>query len=469
MSDTRFEEDDSRFGVFSLGTWIVAFLAVCSSIVVAVAPAGDRAGKSMWTFARLHQQLYEPKVIEWNYGHPPGVHMTLMGIPALEQRMLSGFLSRTPTADLIEAERRIAARAFTGPLESVGFVDLTDRLRNEGLDAQINGPSLSPWSSRGRVFGLPHDIHPVMLAYRADIIEGAGIDLEHVATWSEFITALKPLMRDADGDGKPDRYLLNFWETHFDQLEVLILQAGGRFFDDTGRPDIASDVNAMVLATLVSWCYGPERICADAPEFSASGNQLILEGYVLAALMPDWMCNVWRNEMPQLAGKIKLIPIPAWTRSGSRTSVRGGTMLGISRDATDFEELWAFAKHLYLSRELARELYRAGDIVTPVKALWDDPIYDEPDPYFSNQRKGRLYLDLAPSVPVRTSSPYNRLAQLRTQDALVSLGRYARDRGVYSHEVLRIEARRLLEIAQAAVARELDRNVFLRTAQEQTP
>lgn len=456
----------TSLGGISLGVWIIAALAIGSSLMLAFAPARVEPGRTMWTFSRLHQQLYEPKVSEWNNTTTTRVNMTLLSIPALEQRMLSGFLARTATADVIEAERRIAARAFTGPLESVGFVDLTDRLREEGLDVAINTPSFSPWTSRGRIFGLPHDIHPVMLAYRADIVEAAGIDMSEVKTWSDFEVALRPLMADRDNDGAPDRYLLNFWETHFEQLEVYILQAGGRFFDEQGRPDIDTDVNAKVLSTLVSWCNGPTRICADAPEFSASGNRLLMDGYVLAAIVPDWMCNVWRNEMPQLAGKMKLMPIPAWEPGGRRTSVRGGTMLGISRDAGDFEDLWRFAKHLYLSRDVARELYRTGDIVTPVKTLWDDPIFDEPDAFFGGQPKGRMFLDLAPSVPVRTSSPYNRLAQLRTQDALVSLGRFSRTRGVYQPDELHAEARRLLRNAQDAVARELDRNVFLRPESE---
>lgn len=416
----------------------------------------------MWTFARLHHQLYEPAIEDWNRSSTPRVNMTLMSLPAMDQRLLSAFMGRTIAADVIEAERQTSARAFTGPLDAVGFVDLTDRLRAEGLLDQINAPSFSPWSSRGRIFGIPHDIHPVMLAYRADIIEAAGIDMTQIRTWDDFARVLRPLMVDTNQDGEPDHYLLNFWETHFEQLEVFILQAGGGFFAEDGTPVLASDANARVLATLVSWCKGPNRICADAPEFSASGNKLILDGFVLCALMPDWLCNVWKNEIPQLRGKVKLIPVPAWEPGGRRTSVRGGTMLGFSRDAGTFDELWPFAKHLYLSRTLARQLYTQGDIITPVKSLWDDPVFDEPDPYFGGQRKGRMYIELAPSVPLRTSSPYNRFAQLRMQGALIALGQYARDTGTFEVPSLVPQAKRLLLDSQAAVQRELDRNVFLR-------
>ena len=207
---------------------------------------------------------------------------------------------------------------------------------------------------------------------------------------------------------------------------MLLLQAGGGYFDDSENVRIATPVNAHVISTIVSWCHGPSRIAADAIDFTASGNQLKAEGYVVADFMPDWMCNIWKNEIPQLAGKVKLMPLPAWTKGGRRTSVWGGTMLGIAKTAPNQEHLWEVAKRLYLSPELARSLYREGDIVTPVRSFWSDPVFDEPDAYFSNQRKGRAYIDLAPDVPRRTSSPYNLLAKLRVQTAVIDLGAYAR-------------------------------------------
>jgi arabinosaccharide transport system substrate-binding protein len=100
----------------------------------------------------------------------------------------------------MEIERRIASRAFAGPLDGVGFLDLTDRIKAEGLDQKINASSFTPWSTRGRIFGLPHDVHPVMLGYRADMVEAAGIDVSKIETWEDFITVLSPLLYDANGN-----------------------------------------------------------------------------------------------------------------------------------------------------------------------------------------------------------------------------------------------------------------------------
>ncbi len=451
----------ATLGLVSYGVWAIAALAMISSAVLAMVPAPISRGVQMWTFARLHKQLYDPIVATWPA--QSRAEITLMSFPALERRMLQGFLAQTPTADLIEAERRVAARAFVGPIESVGFVDLTDRLKSEGLLDQINAPSFSPWTSRGRIFGLPHDVHPVMLGYRADIVEAAGIDVSTIETWEDFIRVMSPLMRAKGADGKPTRYLLNLWDDKDDFIEVLLLQAGGGFFDESDAVRIATPVNAHVISTMVSWCHGPARIAADAPDFTASGNQLKAEGYVVADFMPDWMCNIWKFEIPQLAGKVKVMPIPAWTRGGRRTSVWGGTMLGIAKSASNQDDLWATAKKLYLSPELARSLYKEGDIVTPVRSLWNDPIFDQPDPYFSNQRKGRAYINLAPDVPRRTSSPYNTLAKLRVQTAVMSLAAYAESTGRFRPEELEGQAMLLLKSAEDQVRSQIDRNVFLST------
>ena len=465
-SKTRRLRDSGVFANLSLGAWVIVGLAVVSTVLVAVRAAPSRAHLELWTYARTHTLNYQPIIARWNAqaAESARVELYLIGPEPLERRMQSGFFSGTPLADLIEVERDMSGRLFSGPLEDVGFADLTDRLREEGILDQLNAPSFSPWTSRGRIFGLPHDVHPVLLGYRADIVEAAGIDVATIETWDDFARVLRPLIRDLDGDGQPDRYLLNLWHTNRDLTEVLLLQAGGGYFDETGRIIIDSEANARVLTTIVSWICGPNRIAIDAPEFTASGNQLRVDGAVVGSLMADWLCGVWRNDIPQLAGKIKLMPLPAWEPGGRRASVWGGTMLGIARTTPNFDEAWAFAKHLYLSQEMAETLYRNTGIISPVKQLWGSACYDEPDKFFCGQAPGRWYISAAPHVPRRTASPFNRMAKYRVQDVLGDLRRYAIEHEVYEPPALLGEAHRLLALAAADIRQRVDHNVFYRTS-----
>jgi len=448
----------------SVGLWVMIGLMAFSSVALFRGSGTNDDSVSLWLFSPTHQGLYEPMLERAGSRVERPLDMRLMSIPAIERKMMSGFFSGLPTADLIECEKAVVGRAFTGPPESIGFLDLTDRLRDEGLLDQINGPSFGPWTSGGRIYGLPHDVHPVMLGYRADLVEAAGIDLSGVETWRDYFDAMAPLMQDRDGDGQPDHWALAFWPTQLDNVEVLLLQGDGRFFDDAGAPVIDSPRNAELLAEIVSWCVGSERVAADVADFSAYGHQQRMDGYAIGYLCPDWMCAIWKEQLPpEAAGKFKLMPMPAFSAGGRRTSVRGGTMLGLPRDGEHIEEAWEYAKMLYTSEQAAHDLYVNTDIITPVSALWGNPIFDEPDPFFGGQRKGRMYIDLAPDVPVRTSSPYNKQAVLLVSDAALSLTKFARKEQAYDAPSLQEEAERLLGLAQEHIERVMSRNAFAQT------
>jgi arabinosaccharide transport system substrate-binding protein len=453
-----------RRAFLSTGGWIIVAIAVVSSAVILIRPSVKSDGLQLWTSAREHFLMYQAPTQRWNLTAARPVNLYLFSDTALGYRMMSGFLSGVPVADLIEVERRLIGPVFAGPLEDVGFVDLTDRLKSEGLLDQINRPSFSPWTSRGHIFGLPHDVHPVMLGYRADLVEAAGIDVSKIETWDDFAQVMRPLLSHLGPDGQPDHYPLNIWYTSLDQIETLILQAGGGYFDEQERPIIDSAVNAHVIATIVSWTLGPARIAADAPEFTASGNELRLSGFVVCSIMPDWLGGIWKSDIPGLSGKLKLMPLPAWTRGGRRTSVWGGTMLGICKGTHDFESAWAFAKHLYLSEELAHTLYQTNDIISPIKRFWNSPMYDAPDPFFSGQAPGRLYIAQAPNVPLRNGSPFNSLARLRVEDAVVDLRRYAEAHDIDDETQLEPQARLLLKQAESTVRGQMEKDVFLSEA-----
>ncbi len=187
--------------------------------------------------------------------------------------------------------------------------------------------------------------------------------------------------------------------------------------------------------------------------------------------MPDWLIGVWKRELPALGGKFKLMPLPAWERGGRRTSVMGGTMLGIPKRTLQsrgdgsgdpsFEQAWAFAKDLYLDRDYAERLYETTSIITPLTDYWSEPFYHEPDPFFGGQQVGTMLLEQAPNVPERVPSPFIEAAKLRLTEVLGELYRHADETGDFSPATLEPLARDLLQEAQARLEEEMSRNVFL--------
>ncbi|MBS0632496.1 MAG: extracellular solute-binding protein [Verrucomicrobia bacterium] len=449
--------------LFSPGVWIVVLLAVVSSILVCLLPEAPRDGMQYWTWVREHAAVASSVAVKWNATHPNlPVRVSTLNPTALNTRLLSGFYSGTPVADLVEIERSSIGQVFAGPSDDIGLVDLTDLMDREHLREKINAPSLSPWTFRGRVYGLPHDVHPVMLGYRADLVEAAGIDVTKIETWDDYFRVMRPLMVDRDGDGRPDSYLLNLAPTSLGIHEVLLLQAGGGLIAPDGSPTLNSEINIRIVAQMAVWCAGPNRMTAEINVAGPSAMRLAAEGYAVGFIWPDWAAGATRTALPNMAGKFKLMPLPAFTRGGRRTSVFGGTMLGLTKVSPHREAAWDFAKKVYLAPETAERLYRTFGIVSPIKSNWSLPCYDEPDPYYCGQHVGRLYLNLAADVPLRVPSPYYLQAGDAFNAAMVTVCRAVDDQGLTDPAAVEPIARRVLDTAQANVQRLMSNNLFLK-------
>jgi len=449
----------------SPGSALIFFLALATAVLVALLPKKEPEGIPFWVFTSLSFEAYAAPIAQWNKTHPETPFaMSLLHDSAIERRMISGFLTGSPMADLLETHEIIYPKAYLGPIEQIGFLDITDRLHDEGLYDQFNEASFLQQARFGRFFGLPRAATPVLLAYRADLVEAAGIndaDIAQIETWEDYFRVMRPLMADLDGDGRPDRYLLSLSEISHDAIRMLVLQNDGIVFDKNDRAAFANERNAHTLATLTTWVTGPKRIGTDVPLHGSAGHKQRLDGVVIGTMIPDWMLNLWKIENPQLEGKIKLMPVPAFERGGRRTSSLGSTMISINKRSENIELCWEMAKMLYTSPEVAEKTYRDTGIVTAYKAHWKEPFYHDPDPFCGGQSSGTLFIEQIPHVPRTPASPYQNLAYSELVRVMIGLRTYAEKHGIYEVEKLAPEALRLLQISQDQLQKLMERNVFL--------
>jgi arabinosaccharide transport system substrate-binding protein len=434
-------------------------IAFVAAIYILLRDEEPPDGQVMWTFIADRVPVYEAVVSEWELPEKDRVAFQVFDFASLYQRAMSGFFSGTPLPDMIEIGQN-AAQTWRGPLDAVGFHDLTEAMKRDQLFSVIHPPALTMWTHRGHIFGLPADVHPVLLAYRADVFEAAGIDVSRLDTWDAFFAATAQLVIDKDGDGTPDQYVFEFDENGPLVASMLIRQAGGGYFNADGYPILDCKENIHVLARLADWATGADKVTGDLNLMSAAGNRLRAEGYVLSWAMPDWRSKTIETYIPSLSGKLKVMPLPAWQPGGRRTSTWGGTMLGFPKSSSHFARNWEFAKRLYLSAELMRRSWREFRVITPVAALWDDPVFDEPVPFFGNQPLGRMFIGQTHDIPYRTSSPYFELATIEFGVAVSRLTRLARDHAIEDIHELEAQARLLLQRAQRRVLQQMNRNRF---------
>lgn len=406
---------------------LAAFALLCLAIVSGVAliltpPPHSNATLTMWTFAKPHYLAYQKLVPEFERTHPgTKVDLQLVSNTGLAQRLQAAFQADLDVPDICEIEISSAGSFFRGPLNHIGFADLTDRIDKDHLKERMVAARFSPYTSRGRIFGLPHDVHPVMLAYRRDLFEKEGIDVSKIETWDDFIKVGKKLTIPQK------RYMIEMSDSGSDQIEACLFQRGGGYFDPNGKVTFDNDIAVQTLEWYVPLVARTSKTKI-ANNLSSSYGSVIAQGmendYFYCLVSPDWRTKGYEQDIAPLSGKMALMPLPAVTRGGRRTSTWGGTMLGITRHCANQDLAWEFAKLLYLDEKSLPERFAGTNIIPPVRAVWSNPVFSKPNPYFSNEPLGRKYIALAPDVPFQYTSPFITLAKGKFSQALVSSVQY---------------------------------------------
>jgi arabinosaccharide transport system substrate-binding protein len=448
--------DDMPLGLAPL---LIAGMGLIAGLYLLIHPVHrSKADLSMWTFGALHADAYKEAAGRFEAQSGQKVDVQLINFNAVNQKLRSALWAAVNVPDLVEIEKSAAGGFFRGPLDKVGFLDLKPYLERDGILDRIPPNALATYTDRGAVFGVPHDIHPVMLAYRADIVDPylarRGKRMEELATWDEFFRELHGLLI-AD-----QRYLLQIEHGDDFAFQIFLMQRGGGLFGPGGRlrMDDETAVQTMLWMIPLVAGSGDKQVAASLSNWDPSFYRGFIEGYYVAALCPDWRSSQIQTFARELHGKLRLVPLPAPAPGGLRTSQKGGTMLGISRSAEDPELAWRFAKEIYYgSPRQHGQLFRTTNILTPDRKAWGDPAYHEPRPYWCNQKIGEEYIALADEVPPFYSSGFLPTAVAKLNEAIVSCYARYRSHGADGFEAfVRRRLKSSADYVRAQMAREPD-------------
>jgi arabinosaccharide transport system substrate-binding protein len=391
---------------------------------------------TLWTFADIHATAYQNAVPGFERAHKgEKVDVQLVSGVAVTSRLRAAFCADLDVPDLVEVEISWAGTFFRGREEEIGFIDWTPWLKETGYYDRIVKTRFAPYTCRGRIYGLPHDVHPVMLAYRRDLFEEYGIDSGKLETWDDFIREGRRVRE------KHGCYMIQLSDSSGWSMEPFLFQRDGGYFDAEGNLTMDSEIAFKTLKWYVPLVAGPGKIGTDyggREVFTTS----VEKGRFLTFICPDWRSKGTETHVESMAGKMALMPLPAFERGGRRTTTWGGTMLGITRKCRNKELAFALAEHLYLNpRDLASR-FRDLNILPPLRDAWKLPEFNEPRPYWSNQPIGRMYAELAEQVPPQYTSPFINLAKTKMGEVVSACATFYNARFT-SH--LDEEARKRLE------------------------
>jgi arabinosaccharide transport system substrate-binding protein len=413
-------------------------------------PSGTRK-LTFWVFADTHFDAYKKSLPAFEAAHPGvKVDLQLVSNNGLAARLQNAFLADLDVPDMCEIEISSSGTFFRGPLKDIGFADLTDRIHQSGLWDKMVHARFAPYTNRGHIFGLPHDVHPVQLAYRRDIVEQLGIDVSKIETWDDFIAAGKKVTK------LNQRYMIDLSDSGSDNLETMLFQRGGGYFDPDGKCILDNEISVKTMCWYVPLVAGPNRI-GNSLGWGQVLTKAVEDGYTLFLICPDWRSRSFQKDIPRVSGKMALMPLPAVTRGGARTSTWGGTMLGITKHSKEPDLAWELAMHLYLDKPQLAERFRQTSILPAMQDAWNQDAFHEKSAYYSGLALGDSYAKLAPQVPFQYTSPFIGVAKAKLGSALVAC---VQEYNAHPDRDLEPFARAELKSAAEDVRKLIDRNPY---------
>jgi arabinosaccharide transport system substrate-binding protein len=425
---------------FHLGKPILVMIVVAVACAVGLGLRGNARSRPdllVWVFAEIHQKTYagdgkpstRPTLVEQfrqRTGKTVGIEM--VATRSEDVRLVSMFMSDSKEVpDVVELEISSVAKYFRPPTNDIGLLPLNDLLEKSGWMDKIVKARLAPWSKNGVIFGVPHDVHPVTLVYRADLFEQAGIDLPSMKTWPQFRRACLDFQKYWAARGVKNRHAMELMSSSSDHLIPMLLQRHLNPIDGNGKIELGEEKFVETVAFYAECIAGPTNIASQSPAAAGGLARDLIEGNICVFVTPDWRVDYIKEYAPGLAGKMRMMPMPIFEPGDARTATWGGTMMGIPRNCKDPQSAWKLIEFLYLSKEGLAARRQYSSILPPVITLWDDPVYQRGDPYFGGQQTDLLYIEMAKELPARYITPATAIANGYLSKVIVDAANFVRD------------------------------------------
>ncbi|MFJ8544059.1 ABC transporter substrate-binding protein [Streptomyces sp. NPDC093586] len=213
--------------------------------------------------------------------------------------------------------------------------DITD-LVSDRLRRRLLPQALGLTTFEGRVFGVPLDVEPMVMHYRADLFERYGLRVAR--TWDEFAEQAATVRRKA-----PDRRLVLFPTDGMTQFAAYAWQAGARWFDTSkGAWNVSlADAPSRRVADYWQRLIDRDDVFVNAVESRQADAQLG-NGLVLTRLTGAWDAGAQMNARPGQKGRWRIAPLPQWDTTAPSVGTHGGSTFAVTKDSRSPEAAMEF-------------------------------------------------------------------------------------------------------------------------------
>ncbi len=190
---------------------------------------------------------------------------------------------------------------------------LNDFVAEAGIDWDDYGPAYQQASTGNSdtIYGLPFRGHPLLLHYRADVLEAVG--MEPPTTWQD-VSAISEAIVASGMDIAPiamyyglnvDQNLFN-WYSH-------LWGAGTDIFDENWQPTFNDETGIAATEQYLSYVRDGYSPAASVAWNEQEANQELVQGRAAMFVGWWWMAARMTNaELPEVADNAAFAPAPGW-------------------------------------------------------------------------------------------------------------------------------------------------------------
>jgi len=261
----------------------------------------------------------------------------------------------------------------------------------------------------GKVSALPWDIGPALLYYRRDILEKAGVDINGIADWEEFLQAGKKVPIATDGKTKMCTKDFSM-EMGYDYLNMLSMQQGVFYFTRDGKINVA----APEFARILKW----EKSMYDADLFHpiSSWSERVSAsktGAVATCVLGIWWAGTIYHQAPELSGKWGVRKLPAFVLGQNVDTNYGGSCLLVNELSKNKEAAYKFIEYDATALENWGVALQEYCLFPAYKPVYNHPLFRKPSEYFSNQYPYLIAAEETAHIPlVNYTTDYARVIEM---------------------------------------------------------
>ncbi|MDT0342971.1 ABC transporter substrate-binding protein [Streptomyces litchfieldiae] len=257
----------------------------------------------------------------------------------------------------------------------------------------------APFTKDDNLYALDSDSPLVVYYYRETEFDRVGLPTD-LGTWDELAEAAAAVRRQHDvclGAVTVGSELGQVVQG----FDMLLMQRGGRLFNEDGTIAIESPEAEETLAFLVRGVQ--EGYVATVSDYFGPSMQAALKS---GQLIGQWMATWYKiyglvPNVPEHEGEWRIRPLPAFPGGGGRTSFTGGTGFAALRGKENTLAGVELIKAAYLTPEEQVRRYLDLGYLPTLRSVFEDPqLLGIEDQYCGGQRMFEVYRDVIDEAPV---------------------------------------------------------------------